>query len=183
MNNTCCMFTYRWSRTVGWPAGQQLRWLSQRHISSCSTWTASLAWRLSGKRCFWVAGEGEENTPSPKLEDNQEMSYWREGWSLTMSWIRNAWKTRERNDYIGRKTWRKCSFYSSILMLKVLKNLWESKHGADPPIYQSFQMTGSHMCKRLSNFSVRWTLPAIWVWTPLNWLCLHFSPFQSKVSF
>lgn len=96
MNNTWCVFAYRWSRTVGWPAGQQLRWLSPRHISSCSTWTASLAWRRSERRCFWAAGEGAESTPFPTSEGTRGRSYWREGWSLMTSWTRSAWGERKQ---------------------------------------------------------------------------------------
>lgn len=103
--NLICALTYLWSRRAGQPAGQQLRWQSPRHISSCSTWTASLAWRLSGRKCFWVAGEGAENTLFLRSRGTQERSYWRAGLSLMMSWTRSAWgeETQEVKPSCGEK--------------------------------------------------------------------------------
>lgn len=135
MNNTWCVFTYQWSRTVGWPAGQPLRWLSLQHISSCSTWTASLAWRLSGKRCFWVAGEGVENTLFPRSEGNQGRSCWTEGWSLMTSWTRSAWRQKGREKVILQVD------NQTLILAGVLVALQEGKCGVDTPIYCPIRVT------------------------------------------
>lgn len=85
-------------------------------------------------------------------------------------------KRRNTGGHASRtKRWRKCSLVNAGVEIrgrgrkkkKLCLHCEKVNIGADTPIYHltKVQMTGSHMCKLLSNFSFRWTLPDIWAWT------------------
>lgn len=82
--------TYLWNRPAESPGGGPRRWRTAQHISSCSIWRASSAWRPSWRRYSGAAGGAAACKRSLRSEGSPGKSCWRGACSPRRSWRESA---------------------------------------------------------------------------------------------